>query len=397
MSKAQPVSDPGLDAKLDEAFPRTPADIAAIAAGDTRPPLKVVSDEEYDWLQRMKASNYQDVTAAPEALLPGSLAAALAIVQATIPEVIKAEEAQVKSDKGNYKYTYADLAAVTRAILPRLGAVGLSWVTMPTMLDGKFVLVYKLLHASGEALEGVYPLPAGATPQATGSAITYARRYCLCSVTGVAPADDDDAAEAQAAATQRPAAPKGMSRFERETGMALLYPPSVEQRKRAGAVLMSQSFRQALDFAICLDEHQDWDASPQRDGGVPWREMFADRIKAEIDWADTGDEINTIWQALKAAKLLNEAVGLQLKERAAAIKERNAQAVNTITAQILNAPTLEELEPARESITNALHAGRLTQEQHRTLCELHAERQQRLERGQDEIGRGIASAEEMAR
>lgn len=386
MSKAQPIADPDIDAKLDAAF----GDVkAAEAVGiDFRP---TVSAEEYAWLQRMKASNYQEVTAAPEMIvipprIPPTLAEALAVVQADIPEVKKAEEGEVKKDGVlQYKYSYADLAAVTKAILPKLGAVGLSWVTMPTMVDGKFMLVYRLMHASGESLEGMYPLPTGASAQATGSAITYARRYCLCSVTGIAPGDDDDAAEAQAAhqaAQAKPAPPKGLSSFERETGMMLLYPPSAEQRTTAGLILMRQSFRQALDFSICLDEHQAWDASPIRDG-ASWRQLFSDRITDEINAADSGEELNNVWAALKAAKLLIEPISAQIKERAAAIKERNAKAYDTIVQQVTTA-TLDDLEAARLSITQALHLGRLTQQQHTELCELHAERAQRLERDRNE-------------
>lgn len=131
----------------------------------------------------------------------GSLAAALAAVQAELPGVAKGETAVVQTKSGgNYKYSYADLAAVSRAILPRLGAHGLAWITKPTLReDGRFVLAYKLAHASGEAETGEYPLSDRGSPQEIGSAITYARRYALCSVTGVAPDDDDDAAGAQAA------------------------------------------------------------------------------------------------------------------------------------------------------------------------------------------------------
>lgn len=130
---------------------------------------------------------------------PSTLAAALAAVQADLPEVRKAGTAKVPTKTGgSYSYTYADLAAVTRVILPRLGKVGLSWTTKPTIVGERFVLVYKLLHISGEFEEGAYPLPDRGSPQEIGSAITYARRYALCSVTGVAPDDDDDAATADA-------------------------------------------------------------------------------------------------------------------------------------------------------------------------------------------------------
>ena len=60
------------------------------------------------------------------------------------------------------------------------------------------MLAYKLLHVSGDHEAGEYPLPTSGTPQAIGSAITYARRYTLVAVTGLAPEDDDDGAAAEA-------------------------------------------------------------------------------------------------------------------------------------------------------------------------------------------------------
>src|ERR1035441_5981090 len=124
----------------------------------------------------------------------GGLFAALADVQAELPPITKGETAQVKSDKANYTYKYADLAAVSSAILPVLGKHGLAFTARPTLLDGHFVLAYSLVHVSGEREDGIYPLSTGssATPQQIGGLITFARRYCLCAVTGVAPAGEDD-------------------------------------------------------------------------------------------------------------------------------------------------------------------------------------------------------------
>ncbi|MBB1153965.1 ERF family protein [Amycolatopsis dendrobii] len=132
------------------------------------------------------------------------LTRALAELQASLPSVGKDQKATVKSDKGSYTYSYADLADITAAVLPLLSKVGLAWTTRPTIEDGKFVLRYQFRHVSGEMLEGAYPLPSASRPQEIGSAITYARRYALCAVTGVAPANDDqDAAQAERAAQSR--------------------------------------------------------------------------------------------------------------------------------------------------------------------------------------------------
>lgn len=143
--------------------------------------------------------------AVPTVTEHSNLAAALAAVQAVLPPIAKNARADVKSDKGNYSYTYADLSVITPLILPLLGANGLSFSSRPTIMGEAFVLHYSLAHTSGDALEGVYPLPdpLRARAQEIGSAITYARRYALCAVTGIAPGDDDDDA---AAASNRPAA-----------------------------------------------------------------------------------------------------------------------------------------------------------------------------------------------
>lgn len=134
----------------------------------------------------------------------GSLAGALAAFQLTVPEVTKGNDAKVQSDKGSYTYSYADLADVTRTVLPLLAANGLSWTCAPTMQGGAFVLHYRLMHDSGEVLEGFYPLGApGGKAQATGSAITYGRRYCLLAVTGVCPDDEDDDGHAASQNQQR--------------------------------------------------------------------------------------------------------------------------------------------------------------------------------------------------
>ena len=116
-----------------------------------------------------------------------SIAAALAAFQADLPGVGK------DSVNPHFKSKYADLADMSKAILPALAKQGLAFVSMPTMdADVGFALQYALIHESGGKLEGLYPLPAGGNEQQKGSAITYARRYCLGAVTGVAADDDDD-------------------------------------------------------------------------------------------------------------------------------------------------------------------------------------------------------------
>lgn len=147
-----------------------------------------------------------------------NMTAALAAFQAALPRVGKDNTAQVRSDKGNYQYRYADLAEITPAVLPLLARHGLAWCTLPTIDDqGRFILRYRLGHTSGECVEGLYPLPNPASSsQVLGSAITYARRYALCAVTGVAPGDDDD--DAAAASQRQPARPAQATKRQSSNG-----------------------------------------------------------------------------------------------------------------------------------------------------------------------------------
>lgn len=140
---------------------------------------------------------------------PQNLTAALVALQAKLPHIGKDSAAVVPTKAGGvYGYKYADLATVSKQLLPAIAAVGLAFTAFPTLDEaGRFVLRYTLAHELEGEITGAYPLPTGGSPQQQGGAITYARRYCLCAVTGAAADDDDDdaqAAEAIHAQYQRP-------------------------------------------------------------------------------------------------------------------------------------------------------------------------------------------------
>jgi hypothetical protein len=146
----------------------------------------------------------------------GSIAQALANLQTQLPEVRKAQKAVVPTRAGgSFSYSYAGLPDISKELLPLMGKLGLAWVCRPTLKDdNKLVLAYMLMHVGGERLSGEYPLT-GSTPQEIGSAITYARRYVLCSITGLAADDDDDGALANQAA--RPPRARAEARARTET------------------------------------------------------------------------------------------------------------------------------------------------------------------------------------
>lgn len=117
-----------------------------------------------------------------------NLAKALAAFQKDLPKVGKDKTAKM----GTYSYTYADLGSLTHTVVPLLVKHGLSFVTTPRVTEGGgYELVGRLIHVSGESLEGALPIY-GRQPQEIGSAITYARRYLLGCMTGVVTEDDDD-------------------------------------------------------------------------------------------------------------------------------------------------------------------------------------------------------------
>lgn len=130
--------------------------------------------------------------------MPKTLFEALARFQMDLPKIAKGETANVPTKQGgSYSYKYADLTDVSAAVLPKLGALGVAFIARPTTADGKFGLAYSLVHVSGDREDGFYEMNIGGmTPQQIGGMITYARRYCLCAATGIAPGGDDDDAQA---------------------------------------------------------------------------------------------------------------------------------------------------------------------------------------------------------
>lgn len=94
---------------------------------------------------------------------------------------------------------YATLDAVWEACRVALSSNGLSVVQAASTQAETITVTTLLMHTSGQWIKEALALyPKDASPQAAGSALTYARRYGLSSMVGVAPEDDDDANAAQA-------------------------------------------------------------------------------------------------------------------------------------------------------------------------------------------------------
>lgn len=143
------------------------------------------------------------------------LAMALAAAQGEFTEIEKALTATVTSKREgarSYTYNYADLATVLKAVRPALSKHGLAVLQMPSVRRGGIVLTTLLTHGqSGEWFAGdlVVALE-NMDPQAIGSATTYARRYGLTALLGVAAGEaDDDGASAMKPPRETVQAPEG--------------------------------------------------------------------------------------------------------------------------------------------------------------------------------------------
>jgi len=134
---------------------------------------------------------------------PSSIAEALAAAQLEITDPAK------DSVNPHFRSRYADLATVLKTVRPVLAKHGIALVQC-TQVDGdRLVLVTRLMWR-GEEIESTYPVePVKRDPQGYGSALTYARRYALQALVGVAADEDDDgnAASAAPSAPSKPAAP----------------------------------------------------------------------------------------------------------------------------------------------------------------------------------------------
>lgn len=136
-------------------------------------------------------------------------------IDQVVPALIKARgsfKAAVKDGKNDaFKRNgvgsgYATLDSVIEAVTSALLENGIYCAQQTDVCDGRTVLYTRFLHTSGQWIGGAYPVhPIKNDPQGEGSALTYARRYALMAMAGIAPEDDDGNAATKAAKKQNDA------------------------------------------------------------------------------------------------------------------------------------------------------------------------------------------------
>ncbi len=131
----------------------------------------------------------------------GALATALAKAQAEIANPEKSLTATIESPfprEGQRTFRYASLSTGLDIVRKCLGQHEIATV-QSTAIDrdsGLIRLTTTLVHASGEWVSSDWPVcPASETaaPHRMGAALTYARRYALFTLVGIAGEDDLDA------------------------------------------------------------------------------------------------------------------------------------------------------------------------------------------------------------
>ncbi len=128
------------------------------------------------------------------------IAAALAKAQGSMSQPSKNRTVKVQTKTGgSYTFDYATFDEILRAVQKPLAENGIAFIQAPRIAEnGKVEIITRLIHQSGQWIESILPvIVTESGNQAMGSALTYAKRYALTAMLGVAAEEDDDGNAAQ--------------------------------------------------------------------------------------------------------------------------------------------------------------------------------------------------------
>lgn len=164
------------------------------------------------------------------------LAAALVKARADLHHVGKDKKVSIKTKSGaTISYGYADLSDVIDVCTAALTPHGVTFLQPVIGSEAGTIRVRTtLLHESGESLsdEGV-PIAADfRDAKSVGSAVTYARRYGLASMVGIAQTDDDGKAARKAKTSAPPVkVDKNLAREEDKAKMRVRVDKLTDEHK----------------------------------------------------------------------------------------------------------------------------------------------------------------------
>ena len=167
----------------------------------------------------------------------GTLAAALAKAQAEIANPEKSQTATIVSPfprEGVKTFRYAPLSTGLDLVRKCLGKHEIATVQTTTINQetGLIRLTTTLVHASGEWVSSdwpVCPISETAAPHRLGAALTYARRYALFTLVGIAGEDDLDAPDLSPEVVP-PQSQNSPLRSDQDSGGLLHQPPQEVRR-----------------------------------------------------------------------------------------------------------------------------------------------------------------------
>lgn len=105
------------------------------------------------------------------------------------------EGAQTDGINPHYSSKYATLRSVVKALLKPFSDNEITYLQREVYVDGQMYFETRLIHSSGQWFASFSPMELnfkGNIMHQYGSSLTYLRRFGLCTITGLAPAEDDD-------------------------------------------------------------------------------------------------------------------------------------------------------------------------------------------------------------
>ncbi len=242
----------------------------------------------------------------------GSLAAALARAQVELVNPEKSMIATIRAEGksgGEQSFRYAPLSSGLDIVRKTLGKHEIAAVQATAIdhLAGIVSVTTRLCHSSGEWISSDWPvcsLDDMTSPKRMGAALTYARRYALFSLVGIAGEDDLDAPDLNAPEPAEPIRQK----------------PLLHGRTR------HNGRRKYFDRKIALAQ----DATNSSDGGLKNQlsAVLREQLLSQLKEIGSAEEAATWAHAILAAKnSLNDADARQIED---AFRARLAELESTV-------------------------------------------------------------------
>ena len=221
----------------------------------------------------------------------GTIAGALAKAQAELTNPEKSLTATIRSPfprEGDRTFRYASLSSGLDIVRKALGKHEIATV-QTTAIDeaGLIRLTTVLAHSSGEWVSSdwpVCPVSETAAPHRMGAALTYARRYALFTLVGIAGEDDLDAPDLGAtpkAGADQPPGPNGRSSNGHAFAAGLPAPAGARRKTAARSPSEARSGPRSIGGAAGSAGRRTRRPSIRRRGGqlgpsMPARQEHAD-------------------------------------------------------------------------------------------------------------------------